>query len=265
MSIVFGRIPFFIGLISLFFFLNLHAMRGQDLNNSIATYDFGQVSTGNIGVLYVVLSNPGPGANIQVSNIALGGADPTEFNIDAALPLDIAPGEEVGFFIEYIPTLLVAVAAQVTVVHNGDNADIDIDLDAEGCPAVIPGAGDIYLPTADGIEIEVESQPASDDWDLVSAVVLGNPTDFYQWTGGTLLHPALAALETKFVILWASESICIVNFTCLNPCFSRRLISRSKMASQFLFRAKLSSVRKKSLIPFDILERIIFSTSSGLR
>ena len=59
----------------------------------------------------------------------------------------------------------------------------------------------------------------------------------------TRVTPARFAFSMKFGILWQSVSTWIIRPSGM-PSFSRSSISRSKIASQSLLRAKLSSVMK---------------------
>ena len=65
-------------------------------------------------------------------------------------------------------------------------------------------------------------------------------------------------------ILWHIVSTCMMNLMRIPSC-SRSTISRSKIASQFLLRARLSSVMKKRRTPWAMLARTSRSTSSALR
>ena len=60
----------------------------------------------------------------------------------------------------------------------------------------------------------------------------------------TRVTPARAAFSMKFGILWQSVSTWMTKRK-IRPSCSRNSISRSKIASQFLLRARLSSVMKK--------------------
>ena len=64
----------------------------------------------------------------------------------------------------------------------------------------------------------------------------------------TRVTPARLAFSMKFGILWQSVSTWIIRPSGM-PCFSRSSISRSKIGSQSLLRAKLSSVMKNLEMP----------------
>ena len=78
------------------------------------------------------------------------------------------------------------------------------------------------------------------------------------------LVPARTAFSMKFGILWQSVSTWIISLTFMFS-RSRSAIMRSKIGSQSLLRAKLSSVMKKFLMPCTQCSRIVFSTSSADR
>ena len=75
--------------------------------------------------------------------------------------------------------------------------------------------------------------------------------------------PALAHFSIKFGNLWQSVSTWIVKVTSIPS--SRSWMMRSRMISQSLLRAKLSSVMKKPRIPCSTLPRITASMSSAVR
>ena len=76
--------------------------------------------------------------------------------------------------------------------------------------------------------------------------------------------PARAHFSTKFGSLWQSVSTWMMK-PMLNFSTSRKWMRRSRIASQSLLRAKLSSVMKKPRRPCATLTRTIFSMSSGER
>ena len=80
----------------------------------------------------------------------------------------------------------------------------------------------------------------------------------------TRFTPARRHLSTKFGSLWHSVSTWMMKLKSIFST-SRRWISRSRMISQSLLRAKLSSVMKKRESPCARLARMIFSMSSGVR
>ena len=80
----------------------------------------------------------------------------------------------------------------------------------------------------------------------------------------TRLVPARAAFSMKRGILWQRVSTCTISLT-LKPWFSRRSMMRSKIASQSLWRARLSSVMKKWRMPCFQCSRMVRSTSSAVR
>lgn len=65
--------------------------------------DFGQVPVGQIGSKTVVVENNSP-APITISQISRGGANPTQFGVNATLPITIMPNSTGSFEIQFIPT-----------------------------------------------------------------------------------------------------------------------------------------------------------------
>src|SRR5712671_5049998 len=80
----------------------------------------------------------------------------------------------------------------------------------------------------------------------------------------TRLHPARAAFSMKFGMRWQRVSTWMMNCS-PSPSRSRISIKRSKIASQFRLRAKLSSVMKNRKTPCARLARTSRSTSSASR
>jgi hypothetical protein len=80
----------------------------------------------------------------------------------------------------------------------------------------------------------------------------------------TRFTPARAAFSIKFGVRWQSVSTWMMR-RILILSTSRRWIRRSKIGSQSLLRAKLSSVMKKWKIPCAAFSRTMRSTSSAER
>ena len=160
-------------------------LQAQNLIASFSTYDFGIVSIGRTGSQYLVLTNTGATGSIEISDLNWSGADTSLFSATlTTLPVSIPPGGELSFFIAFDPSSSGAKSATLTIVHDGPNADIDIDLEGEGCEFILPGAGSIYVPTGDALKIEIEDQAATDAWVSYSGIVNSENLTFYTWEGG---------------------------------------------------------------------------------
>ena len=99
-------------------------------------------------------------------------------------------------------------------------------------------------------------------WRFLAAIRLSG--EMFSSPMNTRRQPARAAFSMKLGIRWTRVSTWMIR-RMLIPSPSRSSISRSKIGSQSLLRAKLSSVMKKRKIPWATLARTIRSTSSGVR
>lgn len=102
--------------------------------------DFGPVMLSAKRTLAVTLVNTG-NASVVRNVPTIVGADAARFSVAlATCPTTLAPGDTCTMNVTFTPSALPAVAAALTVVHNGYNSPARVELTGSGIPQEMPGA-----------------------------------------------------------------------------------------------------------------------------